>query len=139
MQLHAYALLHKTGRAFLAPMPLRLRPGLYREPDVVYVARSQLPSLQEQPTTAELVIEVVSPGSENRDRDYEQKRHDYATAGIPEYWIVDPERQCITLLSVTSAKSYETPGEFHIGQTLESLILPGFTVDVAAVFVESLE
>ena len=35
-----------------------------------------------------LVIEVVSPGSENRDRDYIQKRQEYAARGIPVYWLI---------------------------------------------------
>ncbi len=40
-----------------------------------------------------LVVEVASPGEPgtlNYDRDYEQKRDEYADRGIPEYWIVDP-------------------------------------------------
>lgn len=38
-----------------------------------------------------LVVEVVSPGIENRRRDYDQKQREYAALGIGEYWIVDPE------------------------------------------------
>ncbi|MCU0525416.1 MAG: Uma2 family endonuclease [Elainella sp. Prado103] len=43
-----------------------------------------------------LVVEVVSPGQENRD--YRYKRSEYAARGIAEYWIVDPMQQCLTLL-----------------------------------------
>jgi Uma2 family endonuclease len=35
-----------------------------------------------------LVIEVVSPGTQNRIRDYRYKRTEYAARGIAEYWIV---------------------------------------------------
>ncbi|MCC5635837.1 Uma2 family endonuclease [Nostoc sp. CHAB 5844] len=45
-----------------------------------------------------LVVEVVSPGKVNEDRDYRYKRSEYAARGIPEYWIVDPEKARITLL-----------------------------------------
>ncbi|WP_257236698.1 Uma2 family endonuclease [Nostoc sp. 'Peltigera malacea cyanobiont' DB3992] len=38
-----------------------------------------------------LVVEVVSPGTENRSRDYRYKRTEYAARDITEYWIVDPE------------------------------------------------
>ncbi|EDX78545.1 conserved hypothetical protein [Coleofasciculus chthonoplastes PCC 7420] len=38
----------------------------------------------------QLVVEVVSPGRENADRDYRYKRSEYAARGIAEYWIVDP-------------------------------------------------
>jgi Uma2 family endonuclease len=39
----------------------------------------------------ELVIEVVSPGKTNQERDYRFKRSEYAARGIPEYWVIDPE------------------------------------------------
>ncbi len=45
-----------------------------------------------------LVVEVVSPGdedSENYKRDYQAKRDQYAAIGIPEYWLVDPEREWV--------------------------------------------
>ena len=38
-----------------------------------------------------LVVEVVSPGKENRDRDYRYKRSEYAARGITNYWIIDPQ------------------------------------------------
>ncbi len=44
-----------------------------------------------------LVIEVVSPGTTNRTRDYRHKRTEYAARGIAEYWIVDPEERQITI------------------------------------------
>jgi Uma2 family endonuclease len=48
-----------------------------------------------------LVVEVVSPGKENIDRDYRYKRSEYAARGIAEYWIVDTERaQVIVLMLV---------------------------------------
>ncbi|MEQ9369960.1 MAG: Uma2 family endonuclease [Coleofasciculus chthonoplastes F3-SA18-01] len=46
----------------------------------------------------QLVVEVVSPGRENADRDYRYKRSEYAARGIAEYWIVDPIQQRVTVL-----------------------------------------
>ena len=45
-----------------------------------------------------LVVEVVSPGKVNRDRDYRYKRSEYAARGIAEYWIVDPQENMVTVL-----------------------------------------
>lgn len=48
-----------------------------------------------------LVIEVVSPGKINRDRDYRYKRSEYAARGIAHYWIVDPQDRkfiCLELI-----------------------------------------
>ena len=44
-----------------------------------------------------LIVEVVLPGKENRDRDYRYKRTEYAARGVAEYWIIDLEAQKITL------------------------------------------
>lgn len=44
-----------------------------------------------------LVIEVVSSGQKNRDRDYRYKHTEYAARGINEYWIIDPELQQIAI------------------------------------------
>ena len=48
----------------------------------------------------QLVVEVVSPGTENHRRDYIDKRNQYEWLGIPEYWIVDPIKQQVTVLSL---------------------------------------
>jgi len=45
-----------------------------------------------------LAVEVLSPG--NRGRDLVLKRHDYAAAGIPDYWIVDREARTLTVLTL---------------------------------------
>jgi Uma2 family endonuclease len=47
-----------------------------------------------------LVIEVVSPGKENEDRDYRYKRSEYAARGISEYWIVDPLHAQVMVLTL---------------------------------------
>jgi Uma2 family endonuclease len=43
-------------------------------------------------------VEIVSPESINRD--YRFKRSEYSVAGIPEYWIVDPMEQKVSILSL---------------------------------------
>ncbi len=47
-----------------------------------------------------LVVEVVSPGKVNEDRDYRYKRSEYAARGIPEYWIVNPAKATVTVLTL---------------------------------------
>jgi len=55
-----------------------------------------------------LVVEVVSPKSENRDRNYRHKHTEYAARGITEYWIIDPELQQITLCLWVNGKYEDT-------------------------------
>jgi Uma2 family endonuclease len=51
-----------------------------------------------QPADVLLVAEVLSPS--NAGKDLVQKRHDYAAAGIPRYWIVDPRDRTVTVLAL---------------------------------------
>ena len=78
-------------------------------------------------------MEVVSEGAENRKRDLETKRQEYAEAGISEYWIVDPQEQRITVLTL-DGQTYRVHGEFVPGMQATSVLLPGFSVDVESVF-----
>jgi Uma2 family endonuclease len=80
---------------------------------------------------ADLVMEVVS--EDDPDRDWIDKRRDYAEAGIPEYWIVDPRTKTIVVLKLTG-NQYTVHGEFKVGSHAASALLDGFVADVDAVF-----
>ena len=58
-----------------------------------------------------LVIEVVSPGELQRDRDYIAKRLQYQYRAIPEYWIVDPQSESVLVLELKE-KTYTEVGNF---------------------------
>lgn len=79
-----------------------------------------------------LVVEVVSPGKENEDRDYRYKRSEYAARGIKEYWIVDPMKKIVTLLTLIDG--------FYEAQVLQgsdplmSDVLPELSLVVAEIF-----
>lgn len=55
-----------------------------------------------------LVVEVVSPGKENQERDYRYKRSEYAARGIEEYWIVDPQQAYVKVLTLVAGLYEET-------------------------------
>jgi Uma2 family endonuclease len=58
-----------------------------------------------------LVVEVASStktDKKSRDRDYIQKRSEYAKRGIPEYWIVDPEKAVVLVLTLVGSAYQET-------------------------------
>ena len=128
---------HMPGRFMAAPFPVRLRPGKFREPDIVYVRPERIVDLRRQPEGADLALEIVSGSAKDRKRDFEEKRAEYAAAGISEYWIVDPETRTIhvlTLDGVEAGGTYRVHGEFKAGGTATSLLLPGFTVSVDECF-----
>ncbi len=77
-----------------------------------------------------LVVEIMSP--DNPERDTEAKRADYAEAGIPKYWIVDPEQETITVLRLEEGV-YAEHGVFRRGDPATSASLREFSVSVAGV------
>ncbi len=121
------------GEVFFSPLPIRLWARQFREPDLVYLKKQRLKNRRKPPKGADLVMEVVSKGKKNRQRDLMLKRRIYARARISEYWIVDPEKQTITVLWLTGA-TYKVHGTFRMGDRASSRLLPGFSVDVSAVF-----
>jgi Uma2 family endonuclease len=73
----------------------------------------------------DLVIEVVSPGPTNENRDYRFKRSEYAARGIPEYWAIDPGENKITVFTLVDGFYEEAvyTGEMVIQSQFEVLQL----------------
>lgn len=132
--LTAWAIAHRRSGPLLAPLPVMIRPGKFREPDLVLPVETPSGAAQQLGSVA-AVFEVVSPDAKSRQRDYVVKRMEYAGAGIPEYWIVDPVDEKVTVLSLLpGAGEYTLHGEFSPGQQATSATLTEFQVDVRACF-----
>ncbi len=120
------------GVVHFAALRLRVREGKFREPDLLLLLDAQDPRRRDDYWLgADLVLEVVSP--DNPTRDLVEKRDDYAEANIPEYWIVDPMDETLTVLTLVDGQ-YAERGVFRRGQQARSGCLPDFSVAVAAVF-----
>jgi Uma2 family endonuclease len=122
----------RGGKVLFSALRVRLRPGKFREPDLVLLLSAKDPRRQNRFWHGvDLALEVVS--SDKPERDLVEKRGDYAEAGIPEYWIVNPESDTITVLRLEGT-AYVEAGVYRRGMTASSVLLEGFTVDVTAVF-----
>jgi Uma2 family endonuclease len=120
---------HGGGRVFVAPLDVVLSPTDVVEPDVLFVAeadghRITRPNLQGPPT---LAVEVLSDPRHDRVR----KRRLYAGFGVPEYWIVDPEGERVEVYRL-AGHEYPTPTLLEAGTVLTTDVLPGLSIDVAA-------
>jgi Uma2 family endonuclease len=103
------------------------------EPDLVFYGEAKAAQLRPDQTefpAPDLIVEVLSESTEARDRGI--KFEDYASHGVREYWLVDPEKEVI--------EQYDLAGETYalrIKQadgTLRSDVVPRFTVPVRAIF-----
>ncbi len=119
-----------AGEVFILPFQMWL-PELQRgrEPDVLFVAtehRSRLGSHYLK-GPAGLVMEVSSP--EIITLDSGEKRSEYERAGVPEYWLIDPNQETIAVYQLGSDGRYTTAFVGHSGE-YESRVLPGLRLTV---------
>jgi len=81
----------------------------------------------------DLVIEILSPGTQNRQRDLSAKRYLYGKYGVKEYWIVDSQNQSVLIFRLRE----QTLEEIVIlvgDQELASPLLPGFQLKASVIF-----
>jgi Uma2 family endonuclease len=83
-----------------------------------------------------LIVEVVSPGKTNRDRDYIKKRAQYAAIEVPEYWLIDPVAGTVLVLQL-QGKEYWTVGLFSGQDAIASLELQGLNLTVDQILTRS--
>ncbi|OAI40126.1 hypothetical protein AYO38_06355 [bacterium SCGC AG-212-C10] len=116
-----YGELTNAGRVLAGPYAMRtLLSRRWREPDLMFIAAEHSERSTEQGLIgpADLVVEVVSPGSPRRDR--VDKLAEYAALGVREYWVIDPrirQRRATFYVLDDSGKYNEgqeaTDGSFH--------------------------
>lgn len=122
----------RGGTVFFAPLRLQIRKGKFREPDLIVALDRDDPRLLDAYFLgADLVMEVISP--DDPERDTVTKRADYAEGRIPEYWIVNPLDESITVLCLVG-EEYTEHGVFKRGDKATSPLLSSFSVEVDAVF-----
>ena len=123
------------GVVVTSGLRMRVREGKFREPDLLLLRdRSDSRRRDRFWLGADLVAEIVSP--DDPARDLVVKRADYAEAFVPEYWIVDPDRETVTVLTL-AGNVYVEHGVFARGDTATSSLLDGIAVDVTSLFDEA--
>lgn len=121
---------------------LRVRWGLELEvrgepknryPDLTIIREEHIQQLQLRNTirlsmeSPLLVIEAVSPGESNTQRNYIDKRKQYQNRGIPEYWLIDPVQQTVTVLELVG-KIYRELGVKSGSDQIQSSVISGLSM-----------
>ncbi len=128
--LREYGQAGERGKAFVSPMPVRLWRDKFREPDVMFYRNENLDRIGEQfGGPPDWVAEITSPST--RDVDILTKAGEYALAGIPEYWRIDPEEKAVTVYVLPQgAEIYRLAGEYRVGKEVQAQTLKGFSIAV---------
>lgn len=106
-------------------------------PDVVWISQARLATGVDQAghlvVAPELVIEILSPGDRNEQRDREAKLKLYSIYGVQEYWIISWEQQTLEVYRRQEAQLHRVCTLLP-GDTLASPLLPGFRSAIADFF-----
>jgi Uma2 family endonuclease len=122
----------RGGTVQFAPLRMQVRPGKFREPDLLLLLSATDSRRQNRFWLgADVALEVVS--EEKPERDLVDKRGDYTEGRVAEYWIVNPQTETITVLHLRG-DAYEEAGVYRRGDSAASVTLAGFSVAVAGVF-----
>lgn len=125
--MHNYVEVKGLGHIFGSRVACRLDDSNSPEPDILFVRNEHADRILRGGVegSPDLAIEIVSP--ESVERDYKKKRQQYQKFGVPEYWIINEEKQTILLLRRNARGRYQEVqpkrGKLH------SEIMPGFYLD----------
>lgn len=120
--------MHTLGMVLPPPMQMKLATS-GREPDLLFITTEHRDRLKKTRLEgpADLVVEVISPESFSRDRG--EKYSEYEAAGIPEYWLIDPDREVAELYQLDARGRYQVIAA-DASDIYRSRVLPGFWLRV---------
>ena len=132
-RLYLYVNERGMGTVVAAPTDVVLSDTDVVQPDVLFVSsqRSQILTRENVRGAPDLVVEILSPATAERDRTV--KLDLYAQHGVIEYWIVDSDAKTVTVL-LRGEGGFGVAGVYGEGETLRSPTLDGFSVALEEVF-----
>lgn len=133
IQLNAKIADLKHGIVFLSPFDVQLDSYSVIQPDITVILNDRRPFLTKAKLDGapSLVIEILSPSNPNHDR--ETKRKLYQQHSIPEFWLVDPEKEVVEQLVLIDGAYCPTANDAsHPSITLS--LLPDVSVNITGLF-----
>jgi Uma2 family endonuclease len=122
--LRAYQESHPQGSALdltIGEQTIETKKNRRRADRVIWAGLGRLPDPNETPT---IIIELVSKGKINQERDYVAKRAEYREIGVKEYWIIDRFSKTMTVCRFAADRDQELV--IAADQTYATTLLPGY-------------
>ena len=127
------------GRIFMAPFDVLFTKWDVVEPDLLFIAGDQIDILTDKNVQGApaLVVEILSRGT--RKKDEEIKRRLFERSGVREYWIVDPERDRVSIFARQEDGSFPRVAELsrEHSDVLTTKLMPGLTIPLIELFAKS--
>lgn len=135
-QLSDFVRRNDLGLVLTAPMGVKLPRGIATpvQPDIMFFRKGNGPrwDLGYYEGVPDLLVEILSPGTRRRDQTV--KLQAYQEAGVPEYWLVDPDARTAVVYVLEKGKGYTELCRGGEGERVRSSVLPGFDLAVADLF-----
>ena len=135
-ELNTWSRATDMGRAFAASGVIYAVDEVVA-PDVVWVSKAQLATILDPDgklhDSPELMIEILSPGKANEERDRDKKLALYSRQGVPEYWIVDWRAETVDIYR-QAENQLQLVQTLKSGDQITSPLLPGFACPVERFF-----
>jgi Uma2 family endonuclease len=123
-----------SGKLYVPRAAIWAGPNTYLEPDLFYISAETASRLDRaHRTTADLVIEVISPGSAIYDRN--TKADTYGALGVRELWLVDETARAVEVRYQTGS-GFDEGRVFKQGEKIMSVVLPDLQLAVEQLFTE---
>jgi Uma2 family endonuclease len=135
LQFELMVALERTGLAlvFNAPMDVIFDDTNVVQPDLIIVSRAQSHIVTERAIEGvpDIVVEIMSPGTSERDRHY--KRRLYEHFQVPEYWLVNPENGLMEVYALTDT-TYGIRARYDRSSTQVCPLFPTLSVELLPIF-----
>lgn len=131
-RMRLFASSRKLGKVFAAPLDVVFTPTDILQPDILFIATEHLHIIGDKKIEGapDLVVEVLSDSNKPREQRY--KKEIYETHGVREYWMINPEKDSVTIFVNTSGELVAA-GVFKKNDVVSSEILPGFSIRVSEI------
>lgn len=122
------------GEVYYAPLDVVLSHWDIVEPDLLFVAADQRNILTEKNVAGApaLVVEILSPSTRNRDQHLKQRL--FEKSSVREYWMIDPERNTVTVDRLDENAKFARVGVLGADQSLITPLLPGWSLPLSQLF-----
>ena len=123
------------GRLYVPRAAIWTSGRTYLEPDLFYISAelaARLPPKHRD--TADLVVEVISPGSAIYDRN--TKAETYAALGVRELWLIDETAQTVEVRRQASGGTFDEGRTFGRSESAESTVFPTLQLPVEQLFTD---
>lgn len=117
------------GKVYIAPIDVLLERTIVVQPDLLFIQRERLQIVTERGIEGapDLVVEILSPGTAQRDR--LAKARIYARRGVGDYWIVDPDRRTLEAFHLAQ-KRYRKVASLRGKHTLHPVRFPNLVISL---------